>query len=42
MWMIVSNLQTEELCTRTPMEELGEEVKEMKGIATHRKNNNIN
>ena len=30
------------LSRRTPMEELGEGLKGLKGFATHRKNNNIN
>ena len=30
------------LSTGSPMEELGKVLKELKGFATHRKNNNIN
>ena len=37
--MIAANHWTEH---RTPMEELGETLKELKGFATHRKINNIN
>jgi hypothetical protein len=30
------------LSTGTPMEELVEQLKELKGVETHRRNNNIN